>query len=161
MSDVCCISITSMPAPSAWTTPAGMKNMSPGLTSMRLSSSGSVDLATASIYSSRVISGFLKPTYNAAPGLQSTTYHISVLPAESCRSAARVSSGCTCTDNTSLQSRYLTSSGNPIPYLSNIFSPTRSPMYTSTISFRSLPFRNPLATTDTSPLTEESSQLSP
>ena len=48
----------------------------------RFKISGRRSSLTAERYSSRVIEVSLKPTYNAAPGSQPETYHISVLPYE-------------------------------------------------------------------------------
>ena len=83
-----------MPAPMACTVPGRTKNTSPGCTATRLSTSQIVP-SFARRRSSSGVTAREKPRKSVLSGLQSTTYHISVLPCSPFSRQAAASDGCT------------------------------------------------------------------
>src|SRR5690606_32703109 len=95
------------------------------------------------------------------PGSASMMYHISVLPRELCLALAKRSSGCNCMDRSCFASMNLIRMGNSLPKRSVTSLPSTASESRSINSSREVPFKGPLETSEISPFTPESSQLSP
>src|SRR5690606_12484767 len=94
-------------------------------------------------------------------GSASMIYHISVFPKELCLSLARRSSGCSCMERSCLASINLIKMGKSGPNRRMTSRPKRASA-SRAINFSSEnPLSVPLATSEISPFTPESSQLSP
>ena len=96
-----------------------------------------------------------------ASGSACSTYHISVFPNELCRFLASSSLGCTWMDKSSRASINLIKMGKSVPKALWTCFPRSSLGYCSINSWRDCPVNLPLATTEMSPFTAETSQLSP
>ena len=116
--------------------------------------------ATLASYCSGVTC-FAKPERRWAPSSVATTYHISVLPFEWWRSQASLSFGCTWIERSCRASMNLMSSGNSSPKRSKFFLPSSFAPSRAISAGSVMPASGPSATTDSSPLTPDSSQLSP
>src|SRR5690606_2681031 len=103
----------------------------------------------------------LNPTMSLEPGSASMMYHISVLPWELCLALAKRSSGCSCMDRSCLASMNLIRMGNSVPNRSLTSLPKRASGSRSIKSSSEVPLKGPLETSEISPFTPESSQLSP
>src|SRR5690606_6597352 len=103
----------------------------------------------------------LNPTISFEPGSASMMYHISVFPRELCLALAKRSSGCSCMDRTCALPIYLIRMGNSFPKRSVTSLPNTASGSRSINSSREVPFKGPLETSEISPFTPESSQLSP
>ena len=104
---------------------------------------------------------FEKPERRCASLSADTTYHISVLPLDLWRFHASSSFGCTWIERSCRASMNLISSGNSCPKRSALALPSNAAPWRAISPGRVVPASGPPATTDSLPLTPESSQLSP
>lgn len=133
---------------------------SPGCISYSASRSVMVLSATLASYWAGVTC-LANPERRRAPLSASTTYHISVLPFDLWRSHASASFGCTWIERSCRASMNLISSGNSCPKRAALALPSNAAPWRAISPGRVVPASGPPATTDSLPLTPESSQLSP